>query len=73
MIEVIEYDGDVEELDSFLGMTLSAQALYFHFSRNADEDGAVYNPRAIARMIGATENDIVELITNEFIREHKNG
>ena len=37
--------------DAFLDMPLTAQALYFHLSMRADDDGFVNNPKKIQRMI----------------------
>lgn len=53
--------------DAFLDMPLSAQALYFHLSMRADDDGFVNNPRKIQRMIGASDDDIKLLIAKQFI------
>ena len=40
--------------DTFLDMPLSAQALYFHLSMRADDDGFINNPKKIQRMIGSS-------------------
>ena len=53
--------------DAFLDMPLSTQALYFHLSMRADDEGFVNNPKKIQRMIGATDGDAKELIRNNFI------
>ena len=53
--------------DSFLDMPLSAQALYFHLSMRADDDGFVNNPKRIQRMIGASEDDLKLLIAKSFV------
>ena len=50
--------------DAFLDMPLSAQALYFHLSMRADDDGFVNNPKKIQRMIGASDDDCRLLITS---------
>ena len=36
--------------DVFLDMPLSTQALYFHLSMRADDDGFINNPKKIQRM-----------------------
>lgn len=59
--------------DAFLDMPLSAQALYFHLSMRADDDGFVNNPKKIQRMIGATEDDYKLLIAKSFILLFESG
>lgn len=59
--------------DAFLDMPLSAQALYFHLSMRADDDGFVNNPRKIQRMIGANDDDIKLLIAKQFIIPFDSG
>lgn len=53
--------------DEFLDMPLSAQALYFHLSMRADDDGFVNSPKRIQRMIGASEDDMKLLLAKSFI------
>ena len=53
--------------DAFLDMPLSSQALYFHLSMRADDDGFINNPRKIQRMIGASDDDLKLLIVKRFI------
>lgn len=53
--------------DAFLDMPLSAQALYFHLSMRADDDGFVGNPKRIQRLINASEDDLKLLIAKRFI------
>lgn len=53
--------------DAFLDMPLSTQALYFHFSMRADDDGFINNPSKIMRIINATKNDLDLLILKGFI------
>ena len=59
--------------DAFLDMPLSAQALYFHLSMRADDDGFINNPKRIQRMIGATEDDYKLLIAKSFILRFESG
>lgn len=59
--------------DAFLDMPLSAQALYFHFSMRADDDGFVNNSKKIQRMVGASDEDCNLLITNRFIITFESG
>lgn len=53
--------------DAFLDMPLSAQALYFHLSMRADDDGFLNNANKIMRMIGANKNDYDLLVSKRFI------
>lgn len=59
--------------DAFLDMPLSAQALYFHLSIRADDDGFVGNPKKIQRMLGASDDDCKILILKEFIIVFESG
>lgn len=59
--------------DAFLDMPLSAQALYFHLSMRADDEGFINNPKKIQRMIGASDDDIKILIAKRFIIPFESG
>ena len=59
--------------DAFLDMPLSAQALYFHLSMRADDDGFVNNPKKIQRMIGASDDDCKLLVLKRFILTFESG
>ena len=59
--------------DAFLDMSLSTQALYFHLSMRADDDGFVNNPNSIVRMLGSDSTDLKELIDNKFIELNEDG
>lgn len=59
--------------DVFLDMPLSAQALYFHLSMRADDDGFVNNPKKIQRMVGASDDDSKLLILKQFIIAFESG
>ena len=59
--------------DAFLEMPLSSQALYFHLSMRADDDGFVNNPNRIARTVGANKNDLDVLIGKRFILSFESG
>lgn len=59
--------------DAFLDMPLSAQALYFHLSMRADDDGFVNNPKKIQRMIGASDDDCRLLAIKRFILTFESG
>lgn len=59
--------------DAFLDMSLSTQALYFHLSMRADDDGFVNNPKKIQRMIGAGDDELKMLILKKFIIPFESG
>jgi len=61
------------DTDLFLDMPLSTQALYFHLSMRADDDGFIGNPKKIQRMIGSCEDDMKVLITKQFIIPFESG
>ena len=59
--------------DAFLDMPLSTQALYFHLSMRADDDGFINNPRKIQRMVGCGDDDAKLLIAKNFIIPFDSG
>ena len=59
--------------DAFLDMPLTAQALYFHLSMRADDDGFLNNPRKIQRMIGAADDDLKLLTAKNFVIRFESG
>ena len=59
--------------DAFLDMPLSSQALYFHLSMRADDDGFINNPKKIQRMVGASEDDLKVLLAKKFIIAFESG
>ncbi|MFR5264559.1 hypothetical protein [Clostridium sp.] len=59
--------------DLFLDMSLSTQALYFHLSMRADDDGFVNNPKKVQRMIGAGDDELKMLIAKQFIIPFESG
>ena len=59
--------------DAFLDMPLSTQALYFHLSMRADDDGFLNNASRIVRLINATRNDFDLLLAKRFIIQFDEG
>lgn len=59
--------------DAFLDMPLSTQALYFHLSMRADDDGFLNNANRIMRTIGANNNDFDLLLAKKFIIRFDGG
>lgn len=55
--------------DAFLDLPLSAQALYFHLSMRADDDGAVANAKRICSYIGVNTKDLKLLLEKRFLLE----
>ncbi len=67
MAERRMFHTSVVESDAFLDMPPGAQALYFHIGMHADDDGFVNGPRQITRTVGATADDLQELIDRGFL------
>lgn len=59
--------------DLFLDMPLTTQALYFHLSMRADDDGFINNPKKILRMIGCNEDELKLLIIKQFVIPFETG
>jgi len=63
----------IVDSDDFLDMPLSTQALYFHLSMRADDEGFINNPKKIMRMIGANQNEIEILTAKRFLLTFESG
>ena len=59
--------------DAFLDMPLSTQALYFHLSMRADDEGFLNNANKVMRVIGANQNDYDILLSKRFIIQFPDG
>lgn len=59
--------------DAFLDMPLSTQALYFHLSMRADDEGFINNPKKILRMVCASEDDLKILCVKNFVIPFESG
>lgn len=59
--------------DAFLDMPLSSQALYFHLSMRADDDGFVNNPKKISRMVNCSDDDLKLLVAKRFLLYFESG
>lgn len=59
--------------DAFLDMPLSTQALYFHLSMRADDEGFINNPKKIQRMTGCSDDDLKLLCAKNFIIPFESG
>ena len=67
MAERRMFSKTIVDSDAFLDMPLSTQALYFHLSMRADDDGFLNNAKKIQRIIGASEDDLKLLIMKRFV------
>ena len=67
------FSKSIIDSDAFLDMPLSTQALYFHLSMRADDDGFINNPRKIQRIVGCGNDDIKLLIAKQFIIPFESG
>ena len=73
MAEKRMFTKKITESDAFLDMPTSAQALYFHLNMNADDDGFVNNPKMIARIVGARNEDLKILEDRRFVLPFPSG
>ena len=73
MAEKRMFSKKIIDSDAFLDMPLSTQALYFHLSMRADDEGFINNPKKISRMIGCAEDDLKLLIAKNFIIPFESG
>lgn len=63
----------IVESDAFLGMSHAAQALYFHLSMQADDDGFINRTFSVMRAVNASQSDMDELVNNGFIIPFETG
>ena len=73
MAERRMFSKQIIDSDAFLDMPLSTQALYFHLSMRADDDGFLNNAKKILRLIGANQNDYDLLLAKSFIIQFPDG
>lgn len=73
MAERRMFSKTIIDSDTFLDMSLSAQALYFHLSMRADDEGFINNPKKTQRMLGASDDDLKILILKKFIIPFDSG
>lgn len=76
MIELAErrmFAKTIIDSDAFVDMPLSTQALYFHLSMRADDDGFINNPKKVQRMIGASDDDLKVLLMKRFLIPFASG
>lgn len=73
MAERRMFSKTIIDSDAFLDMPISTQALYFHLSMRADDDGFINNPKRVQRLIGLSEDDLKLLILKKFILPFDSG
>ena len=73
MAERRMFSKTIIDSDMFLDMSMSAQCLYFHLGMRADDDGFVNNPNRIMRIVGASSNDMSDLVTKRLIIPFDSG
>lgn len=59
--------------DAFLDMPLSTQALYFHLSMRADDEGFINNPKRIQKIVGCCDDDLKLLVAKKFLILFESG
>ena len=59
--------------DLFMDLPLEAQALYFHLSMRADDDGFIGNSKKLCRMLGVGEENLEVLIEKELLIKFDSG
>ena len=73
MAEKRMFSKQIVDSDAFLEMPLSTQALYFHLSMRADDDGFLNNAKKVMKIIGANQNDYDLLVAKSFIIQFSDG
>lgn len=73
MAERRMFSKTIVDSDAFLDMPLSTQALYFHLSMRADDDGFLNNAKKIQRIIGASDDDLKLLVMKKFVIAFEDG
>ena len=63
----------VIDTDSFIDMPATARLLYYDLNVRADDDGFIDSPKKITKMIGASMDDLLTLVSNQFIIQFESG
>lgn len=64
---------EVVDTDRFLDMPASTQALYFHLSMRADDEGFVSAPRKVIAMCNCSNDDLRILISKKYVIPFESG
>ncbi|MBO5484289.1 MAG: hypothetical protein J5979_03640 [Lachnospiraceae bacterium] len=73
MAEKRMFSRELVESDDFLGLPLSAQALYLHICMEADDDGFVNNANRIRKVAEASQQDYQVLFDRGYLLQIANG
>lgn len=73
MAERRMFSKTIIDSDIFLDMPTSTRLLYYDLAMRADDDGFINNPKKIARMTGASDDDLKVLISKNYIIPFENG
>ena len=63
----------IVDSDTFLAMPLSTQALYFHLTLRADDDGFIDSPKKIQKFLGCSDDDFKILLAKQFVIPFESG
>ena len=73
MAERRMFSKTIIDSDLFMDLPLEAQALYFHLSMRADDDGFIGNSKKLCRMLGVDEENLEVLIEKELLIKFDSG
>ncbi|MCR5146846.1 MAG: replisome organizer [Clostridia bacterium] len=73
MAERRMFSKTIIDSDIFLDMPTSTRLLYYDLAMRADDDGFINNPRKIARMTGASDDDLKILASKNYIIPFASG
>ena len=73
MAERRMFSKTIIDSDLFMDLPLEAQALYFHLSMRADDDGFIGNSKKLCRMLGVGEENLEVLIEKELLIKFDSG
>ena len=73
MAERRMFSKTIIDSDVFLDMPTSTRLLYYDLAMRADDDGFINNPRKIARMTGASDDDLKILASKNYIIPFESG
>ena len=67
------FSKEVMDSDIFIDMTTNAKLLYVYLNLNADDEGFISNPKAVARFTGLEVESVKELEKNGFVIPFETG
>ncbi len=63
----------IMDSDAFLDMPPTSQLLYVHLAMRADDEGFIGNPKRIAKITGASDDDMAILLAKKFLLRFDSG